>query len=102
MAEITLPETQPPLEWVNGPTLQEVSPQQTHFVAQTQIAVTLHGWTMATRSGIAGTEWRFQVQPFGEDRRPLVPDVAYLSYERVPYETQIVTDVPNLFASSPR
>lgn len=96
MAEIALPETKPAMEWVNGRALQKVSPQRKHSVAQTQFAVDLHAWTLRTRAGIVGTEWRFQVQPPGEDRRPLVPDVAFLSYERLPYEEQIETDVPRV------
>jgi Uma2 family endonuclease len=96
MAEITLPESKPALEWVNGRALQKVSPQRKHSVAQTRFAGELHAWTRRTRSGIAGIEWGFQVAPPGEDRRPLVPDVAYLSYDRLPYETQMVTDNPRV------
>jgi Uma2 family endonuclease len=94
MADITLPETKPALEWVNGRALQKVSPKRKHSIAQTRFAAALDSWTRRTRAGIAGTEWRFQVQPPGEDSRPLVPDVAFLSYERLPYEVQQVTDVP--------
>ncbi|MFY9630380.1 MAG: Uma2 family endonuclease, partial [Candidatus Cybelea sp.] len=30
-----------------------------------------------------GPEWRFRIAPPGEVRRPLVPDVAYVSNERL-------------------
>lgn len=94
MADITLPETKPALEWVNGRALQKVSPKRKHSLAQTRFAAALDSWTRRTRAGNAGTEWRFQVQPPGEDARPLVPDVAFLSYARLPFEVQQVTDVP--------
>ncbi len=36
-----------------------------------------------TRLTDVGTEWRFRASPPGEDVHPLVPDIAYLSYERL-------------------
>lgn len=45
-------------------------------------------------NGVAGTEWRFRVQPPGERHRPLVPDVAFLSYDRLPYEAINATEEP--------
>jgi Uma2 family endonuclease len=41
----------------------------------------LNRW--AAGKGEVGTEWRFRVAPPGEVRRPLVPDIAYVSYERL-------------------
>jgi Uma2 family endonuclease len=96
MREITLPETEPALEWVNGRALQKVSPKRRHSLAQTQFAVALNAWARSGALGMVGTEWRFQVQPPGEERRPLVPDVAFLSYRRVPYEEQQLTEVPRV------
>lgn len=96
MLKITLPETKPALEWVNGRALQKVSPQRKHSIAQTRFAAALDSWTRQARNGIAGTEWRFQIQPPSEASRPLVPDVAFLSYERLPYERLIATDVPTV------
>jgi Uma2 family endonuclease len=37
----------------------------------------------AANQGEVGTEWRFRIAPPGEAVRPLVPDIAYLSYERM-------------------
>ena len=37
----------------------------------------------ARGSGDVGAEWRFRIAPPGEARRPLVPDVAYISNERL-------------------
>jgi Uma2 family endonuclease len=94
--EITLPEAKPALEWVNGRVLQKMSPKRRHAIAQGRFFVALDDWAQEGGRGIVGTEWRFRVQPLGEVRRPLVPDVAYLSYARLSYEEQQVTDEPKV------
>lgn len=85
MQEIILPDdVEPALEWVNNRTLQKASPSGRHALAQRRFASALGDWADACGAGAVGTEWRFQVQPPGEIRRSLVPDVAFLSYESVP------------------
>jgi len=80
--KITVPETKPATEWVRGRPLQKVSPKYAHAVLQGAIVSALRAW--ARGRGRVGTEWRFYVAPPGEQARPLVPDIAYLSYERLP------------------
>lgn len=96
MREILLPETKPALEWINGRAVQKVSPKRKHALAQTRFAAALDAWAQAMGSGMVGTEWHFHVAPPGEDRRPLVPDVAYLSYSRLPYAAQLETEIPRI------
>ena len=96
MSEIKLPEAKPAYEWVNGRALQKVSPKRKHAMAQTAFVVALDRWARATGTGVAGTEWRFRIAPPGEVRRPLVPDVAFLSYKRLPYKAMEVTDEPRV------
>ena len=79
--EIVLPETEPETEWVRGRALQKVSPLRTHARLQLALAKKLDRW--AEGRGEVGTEWRFRVAPPGEVRRPLVPDVAYVSNDRL-------------------
>lgn len=79
--EIVLPETKPETEWVRGRALQKVSPQRTHSRLQGALTIALGHW--AEGRGESGPEWRFRVAPPGEARRPLVPDVAYVSHERL-------------------
>lgn len=79
--EIVLPETKPETEWVGGRALQKVSPQRTHSRLQGAMTMLLDRW--ATGRGEVGPEWRFRVAPPGEVRRPLVPDVAYVSNDRL-------------------
>jgi Uma2 family endonuclease len=96
MVEIKLPEAKPAFEWVNGRALQKVSPKHKHALAQLRFATALDSWAQAMRAGSVGTEWRFHVQPPGEIRRPLVPDVAFLSYERLPYRQMLIVEEPTL------
>jgi Uma2 family endonuclease len=96
MREIVLPETKPALEWVNGRALQKVSPQRKHALAQARFVAALDAWARRRGCGMAGTEWEFRIQPPGEERRPLVPDVAYLSYARLPYEDESAADIPRI------
>jgi len=81
--EITLPETEPETEWVRGRALQKMSPTYSHAILQAMIARALLEWLEREPRGRIGTEWRFRVTPAGEATRPLVPDVAYLSFEVV-------------------
>jgi Uma2 family endonuclease len=41
-------------------------------------------WAEAGDHGRVAMEWRFRVRPPGGITRPLVPDLAYLSYDAVP------------------
>lgn len=79
--EIVLPKTKPETEWVRGRALQKVSPQRTHSRLQGALTIELTRW--AERRGEVGPEWRFRIAPPSELRRPLVPDVAYVSNERL-------------------
>jgi Uma2 family endonuclease len=97
MREIVLPETKPASEWVNGRVLQKMSPQRKHSLAQTSFASELLAWARERGSGRVGTEWEFRLEPPGEVRRPLVPDVAYISYARLPYDAaDDVADIPRI------
>jgi Uma2 family endonuclease len=79
--EIVLPETKPETEWILGRAVQKVSPRRTHSMLQSLFLVELRRW--AEGRGDAGAEWRFRIAPPGQIRRPLVPDVAYVSNERL-------------------
>jgi Uma2 family endonuclease len=51
-------------------------------------------WARDHGAGRVGAEWDFRLAPPGERRRPLVPDVAYLSYERVGYDDDEGASIP--------
>jgi len=97
MQEIILPdEPKPALEWVNNRVLPKVSPQRKHSLAQGRFCSALDAWAAQGRFGTVGPEWRFLVQPPGEIGRTLVPDVAYLSFERMPFEEQADSALPRV------
>jgi len=96
MHEIILPDAKPALEWVNNRVLQKVSPKRKHALAQIRFARALDAWAEERGCGMAGTEWHFQVRPPGKISRTLVPDVAFLSYERMPIEEQEATEIPSV------
>ena len=79
--EIVLPETKPETEWILGRAVQKVSPFRKHARLQTAFALALAPWSEGR--GEVGTEWRFRPAPPNEIRRPLVPDVSYVSNERL-------------------
>jgi Uma2 family endonuclease len=81
LEEIVLPETKPETEWVRGRALQKVSPRRTHSRIQSTLIVSLGTW--AHGRGEIGVEWRFRLIVPGEARRPLVPDVSFVSNERL-------------------
>lgn len=91
-AEIVLPEDKPAWEWVRGRALQKVSPKYTHAHLQSVLSVAFLAW--AEGRGRTGSEWRFRVTPPGEVTRPLVPDVAYLSYERLAADAEDAAEEP--------
>ena len=71
-----------------GRSLQKVSPQQPHALAQGVCFAALHAWAQLHDCGSVETEWEFRIAPPDETRRPLVPDVAYLSYACLPRDEQ--------------
>jgi Uma2 family endonuclease len=78
--EIVLPITEPETEWILGRAVRKVSPFRTHALLQRKLGESLAQW--AEGRGEVGTEWRFRIAPQAEVRRPLVPDISYVSYER--------------------
>jgi Uma2 family endonuclease len=79
--EIVLPQTKPETEWILGRAVRKVSAFRTHALLQATVVRALAAW--AEPHGDAGTEWRFRPAPAGEIRRPLVPDVSYVSDARL-------------------
>ncbi len=98
VAEIVLPEAKPEFEWILGQAVQKVSPLRKHALMQGQLMHMLLPW--AEEFGEVGSEWRFRVAPPGEIRRPLVPDVAFVSFERegdlVGHDLELPALAPNV------
>jgi Uma2 family endonuclease len=81
--EIVLPETKPETEWIGDRPVQKVSPTRKHSLLQGAFLEAIKVWARAGSRGQAGPEWRFRASPPGEHIRPLVPDVAFMSFERL-------------------
>jgi Uma2 family endonuclease len=94
VSEITVPLTKPATEWVNGRALQKVSPKELHARVQSRMVSALVAWADRTGSGRVGTEWEFRVTPPHEPTRPLVPDIAFLSYARLGYSDDEAAQIP--------
>ncbi len=82
--EIVLPETKPETEWIRGRACQKVSPTYDHGALQGQFYMALWMWAEAGAHGRVASEWRFRIAPPAAVVRPLVPDVAYLSFQDLP------------------
>jgi Uma2 family endonuclease len=82
--EIEVPETKPETEWVRGRPLQKMSPTYDQAVLQRLFTKALADWAEAGEYGRVAPGWRFRVAPPDDIVRPLVPDVAYLSYDALP------------------
>ena len=82
--EIVLPETKPETEWIDGHAVRKVSPTYRHALLQRRIVSRLGTWADDNATGRVGTEWRFRIAPPDDVVRPLVPDIAYVSYDALP------------------
>lgn len=93
--ELGIPEVKPAIELYRGTLRQKMSPRFTHADLQTKFAIALRSW--AEGRGRVGTEWRFYfIERDGEPNSSLVPDLAYLSYDRVPYDAIEEAERPNV------
>ncbi len=70
----------PEVENLHGERYPKVSPRARHAFAQAAIVRILCDY--AVNRGFAGTEWRFRL-PAESDATLLIPDVAYISAERL-------------------
>ena len=83
-AEIVIAETTPETEGVRGRALQKTSSTYWHGLVQRRVSAGLGTWAETNATGRVASEWRFRVTPPGQITRPLVPDVAFVSYARLP------------------
>jgi Uma2 family endonuclease len=84
--EIEVPETSPETEWVRGRPLQKMSPTYDQAVLQRILLVALTAWVEGGEYGRVAPGWRFRVAPPDDIIRPLVPDIAFLSYDELPVD----------------
>ena len=92
--DVVVYETKPATEWLFGGPVQKMSSRFAHSVMQRELSTRVGAW--ARGRGRVGPEWRFWVRPPGAMSRYLVPDVGYLSYDRLPREARDEAEEPHL------
>jgi Uma2 family endonuclease len=92
--ELGIPEVKPAIESLRGRWIQKMSPQTRHSLLQGRLWRLLEDW--AAGDGYVGTEWRFYILPPKETPSSLVPDVAYISRERLPREAGVLPEKPTI------
>lgn len=68
-------------EYLDGRPYPKVSPKRVHALVQSTLATAIK--RCARRRGLVGTEWRFRVGVADGTNTSFVPDVAYVSYDRL-------------------
>ncbi len=80
---LDLPESSDRSELINGEIVNKVSPTSPHSRAQKRLLIMLNDWCERTNLGEVNPEWTIALKRNGVDWAP-VPDLTYISYERVP------------------
>ena len=84
VSDVTVPETKPATEYYFGRYIQKVSPRFRHGAAQGRIYAAIQRWSDAGNRGSVAPEWEYHLAPAGERMNVFVPDVAFMSYPRMP------------------
>jgi Uma2 family endonuclease len=80
---LALPETEPASEYACGEVFQKPMPTNAHAILQPYIWMLIYQFLARTRLGRVRTEWRCIFGP-PRRKRPYIPDVVYVSFERLP------------------
>ena len=72
-------------ELVNGEIVPKVSPKYKHSTLQLRLLLALNQWCESSGSGRVRPEWAVVLKRHGQDWLP-VPDLTYVSYEKLPVE----------------
>lgn len=79
--EFDIPDIKPAIELIRGNLVQKMSGKSRHAVTHGAAGATLLTWSEGR--GSAGVNWTCYLLPAGEEPSALVPDVAYISNERL-------------------
>ncbi|MEO6913485.1 MAG: Uma2 family endonuclease [Candidatus Baltobacteraceae bacterium] len=79
--DTTLLGDKPEFEYLDGEAFRKLSPVRTHSMVQQAVAETIK--RCARGAGQAGPEWRFRVGVADGTKTSLMPDVPYVSLERL-------------------
>ena len=87
-------ESEPATEWLLGQPVQKVSPRRAHGVLQLVVGARLRAW--ARGRGHVAAEWRIWIEPPNDYARYLVPDIAYVSFDRLPRDAGEAAEEPHV------
>lgn len=93
---LAIPETKPATELIDGHQAQKMSPYGLHSRVQGAVVTALRQWADARGRGRVGPEWDYDLTPPGDRTHRLVPDVAYLSYDRISYDDEEAAQIPKV------
>ncbi len=92
---LDLPESSDRTELVDGEIITKVSPTSPHSRAQKRLLILLNDWCEETNLGEVNPEWTVTLKRNGMDWAP-VPDLTYISYERVPTDWDGLGSCPGI------
>jgi Uma2 family endonuclease len=90
----SIPTAQPAFELIDGRLCQKVSPKHDHGRLQFILASLV--WSWAKGRGRVATEWRFYLDLPQPGRNSLVPDIGYLSFDRLGRERRDDAQEPEI------
>ncbi len=82
---LEMPESSDRTELINGEIVPKVSPKYKHSTLQLRLLLGLNQWCESNKAGRVRPEWAVVLQRQEQDWVP-VPDLTYVSYERLPAE----------------
>jgi Uma2 family endonuclease len=77
----TIQSDKPEIELLDGRAYPKVSPKARHASVQGRLITIIE--ELASDRGFSGTEWRFKIGRADDTNTTFVPDVAYVSFERL-------------------
>jgi Uma2 family endonuclease len=80
---LAMPDTEPASEFACGEAVQKPMPDNAHAILQPYLWMLIYQFLSQARLGRVRTEWRCIFGP-PKRRRAYVPDVVYVSFERMP------------------
>ncbi len=92
---LEMPESSDRTELINGEIVPKVSPKYKHSTLQLRLLLGLNQWCESNKAGRVRPEWAVILQRQEQDWVP-VPDLTYVSYERLPTDWEEDTPCPVL------
>jgi Uma2 family endonuclease len=92
---LAMPESGDRMELIDGEIVSKVSPTSPHSLAQKRLLIRLNDWCEETNLGEVNPEWTVTLKRNGMDWAP-VPDLTYISYERVPADWDELGPCPGI------